>query len=151
MPASRRRKAIQSYGRGKVHTLHLVVPCKKKCLFDGTVTRKKVRLTAGDLVSFGKLPGTYSANLAGETSRYMIQLELQLQGARTTHKDVGGDYFHGKQPDIGELSGRAIFAPFSPDGRGWVQSTEPASTNSSGASPCCFRSPATCKGCRTPA
>ena len=73
-----------------------------------------MRITAGDLVSFGKLSDMYSANLAGETSLYMTQLELQLQGARTTHKDVRGAYIHGKQPDIGKPSGRAIFAPIPP-------------------------------------
>ena len=89
----------KSHDRGKVHTLRLVVPCKKKRNVDGAVTRKKVLLTAGDLVSFGKLPGTYFANLAGETSRYITKIELQNKGARTVHKDVrGGAYFHGKQP-----------------------------------------------------
>ena len=57
-----------------------------------------MRLTAGDLVSFGKLPGTFFANLAGETSRYMTQLELQLQGARTPQKDVGGATSKGGSP-----------------------------------------------------
>ena len=66
-----RRKAIQSHGRGKVNTPRLVVLCKEKRNVDGAVTRKKVRLTTGDLVSFGNLPDTYSANLAGGSSRYM--------------------------------------------------------------------------------
>ena len=66
VPASRRRKSIQSHGRGKVHTFRLVVPCKEKHKVDGAVARKKMRLTAGGLVSLGKLSGTYSANLAGE-------------------------------------------------------------------------------------
>ena len=57
---------------------------------DGDPTRKKARITAGDLVARGRVPDTYSANLAVETSRYMAQLELQMEGARTTHKDVGG-------------------------------------------------------------
>ena len=47
----------------------------------------------------------------------MPQLELQLPSARTIHKDVGGGYFHGKQLDIGEPSGRTIFAPIPP---GWA-------------------------------
>lgn len=38
-------------------------------------------------------------------------MELQLKGARTVHKDKGGDYFHGKQLNIRTPSGRAIFAP----------------------------------------
>ena len=41
----------------------------------------------------------------------MTQLELRLKGTRTAHKDIGGTYFHGKQPDIGTASDRAIFAP----------------------------------------
>ena len=90
VPASRRRTAIADHGRGKTDTLRLVVPCKEKRNAGGVVTRKKVRITARDLVSLGKIPGMYSAKLAGETSRYMTQLELQLKGARTVHKDVGG-------------------------------------------------------------
>ena len=109
VPASRRRKTIAHHGRGKTHTLRLVVPCKEKRNADGVVTRKKVRIAAGNLTFFGKIPGTYSANLAGETSRYMTQLELQLKEARTAHKDVGGGYFNGKQPDIGKPTGRATF------------------------------------------
>ena len=81
VPASRRRKAIQDHGRGKTHMLRLVVPCKEKRNADCAVTNKKLRIAAGDLVSFVKLPDTYSANLAGETSWYMTQLELQLEGA----------------------------------------------------------------------
>ena len=90
VPASRRRRAIQDHGRGKAHMLRRVLPCKEKRNVDGAEARKKVRLTAGDFVSFGKLPVKYSANLAGETSRYMTQLELQLLDARTTHKGVWG-------------------------------------------------------------
>ena len=74
------------------------------------MTRKKARITTGDLVSNGKIPGTFSVNLAGETSRYTTQLELQPKGARTVHKDVGGAYFHGKQPGMCTPSGRATFA-----------------------------------------
>ena len=55
------------HGQGKTHTLRLVAPCKVKRNVDGVETRRKVRITAGNLASFGKLPGTYSANLAGET------------------------------------------------------------------------------------
>ena len=47
----------------------------------------------------------------------MTQIELQNESARTVHKDMGGAYFHGKQPDIGKPSGRAIFAPIHP---GWA-------------------------------
>ena len=57
---------------------------------DGAVTRKKARIAASGIVSNGKIPDTFSANLAGETSRYMTQIELQNEGARTVHKDVGG-------------------------------------------------------------
>ena len=54
VPASTRRKAIENHGRGKVHALRLDVPCKEKRNADGDVTRKKARITAGDLVTFGK-------------------------------------------------------------------------------------------------
>ena len=90
VPATTRRDAIRKHGKGKVHTLHLVVPCKEKRNADGEVTRKKVRITAADLVSNGKIANTFAANLAGETSRLLTQLELGLPGARTVHKDVGG-------------------------------------------------------------
>ena len=116
VPATTRRDAIRKHGKGKVHTLHLVVPCKEKRNADGEVTRKKVRITAADLVSNGKIANTFAANLAGETSRLLTQLELGLPGARTVHKDVGGAYFHGKQPPIDSEGGRAIFAPIPP---GW--------------------------------
>ena len=78
-----RREAIRERGKGKVHTLHLVVPCKEKRNSDGEVTRKKVRITAADQVSNGRIANKFAANLAGETSRLLIQLELGLPGART--------------------------------------------------------------------
>ena len=91
VPACRRRKAIADHGRGKTHTLRLVVPCEEKRNAEGFMIRKKVRITAGDLVSFELIPDKYSANfLAGENSRYMTQLELQLKDSRTAHKDRGG-------------------------------------------------------------
>ena len=78
------------------------------------MTRKKVRITAAVLVSNGKIANTFAANLAGETSRLLTQLELGLPGARTVHNDVGVAYFHGKQPPIDSEGGRAIFAPVPP-------------------------------------
>ena len=87
------------HGKGKVHTLHLVVPCKEKRNSDGEVTRKKARITAADLVSNGKITSTFAANLAGETSRFLTQLELGLPGAQTVHNDVGGGRtFTGSSP-----------------------------------------------------
>ena len=65
VPASARRNAINEHGRGKVHTLHLVMPCKEKRNSDGEVTRKKVRITAADLVSNGRIASTFAANLEG--------------------------------------------------------------------------------------
>ena len=118
MPARRRRELIAQHRRGKARTLRLVVPFKKKRNADSAVTRKKARITAGDLVSSGKIPDTFSASLAGETSRYIAQIELQNKGARTVQRDVGGAYFHGKQPDIEKPSGRAISAPIPP---GWAE------------------------------
>ena len=114
VPARRRRELIGKYRRGEIHTLRLVVPFKEKRNVDGAGTRKKARTTAGGLVSNEKIPGTFPANMACKTSQYMTQLELQLKGARTGHKDVGGGYFHGKQPDIEMASGRAIFFPIPP-------------------------------------
>jgi len=75
VPARRRRELIAQHGRGKVHTLRLVVPFKEKRNADGAVARKKARISAGDLVSYGKIPNTFFANLADETSRYMTQLK----------------------------------------------------------------------------
>ena len=71
-----RSELIARHGRGRAQTLRLVVPCEVKRNADGAVARKKAEITAGDLVSNGKAPGTFSANLAGETSRFMTQLEL---------------------------------------------------------------------------
>ena len=48
------------------------------------------------MLSKRKDPDRCSANFAGESSRYMTQLKLQMEGARTTHKDMGGAYFHGR-------------------------------------------------------
>ena len=113
VPARRRREHIGRYGRGKVYALRLAVPLKEKRNADGSTTGKEARVTAGDLTSNGKIPGMFSVNPAGETSRLMTQLGLKFKGARATHKGVwaGGGYFHGKQPDIELASGRAIFAP----------------------------------------
>ena len=47
----------------------------------------------------------------------MAQLELQIEGAHTTHKDVGEARFHGRQPPIEFPGGRAIFARIPP---GWA-------------------------------
>ena len=69
------------------------------------------------MLSRGKVPNTYSANLTGETSRYMAQLELQMEGARTTHMDVGEAYFHCQKPAVESPGGRAIFARIS---SGWA-------------------------------
>ena len=69
VPAKRRRELIAEHGRGKVHTPRLGVPFKGKHNADGAMARGNARLTAGGLVSTGKIPGTFSANLDGETSR----------------------------------------------------------------------------------
>ena len=67
--ARRRRGLIERHVRGKVHTLRLVIPFKESRNVDGAATRKKARTTAGKVVSNGKIPGTFSATLAGETSQ----------------------------------------------------------------------------------
>ena len=103
------------HGRGKVHTLHLVVPCKEKRNSDGEVTRKKAGITAADLVSNGKIARTFAVNFAGKTSRLLTQLELGFSGARTVHKDVGGAYFHGKQPPVNSEGGARFSPPFRRD------------------------------------
>ena len=123
VPARRRREHIAQHGRGKAHTLRLVVPFKEKRNFGGAVARKKARIAAGDLVSNGKIPDAFSANLAGENLRFMPQVELQNKGARTAHKAVGGAYFYGKQPGIEKPSGRAIFAPIRLGGVGREERT----------------------------
>ena len=74
------------------------------------MTRKKARATAGDLTSNGEIPDASSADLAGEATQYITQLERQLKGARTTHKDVGGD-FHG---DFMAANRRASWLPSPP-------------------------------------
>ena len=74
VPARRQRELITQHGRGKTHTLRLVVPFKEKRNAGGSVTRKKARNTAGDYVFNVKIPSTFSANLAGENSRYMTQV-----------------------------------------------------------------------------
>ena len=136
VPASRRRKAIQDHGRRKAHTLRLVVPCKEKRNADGAAARKKARATAGDLVSNGKIPRTFSANLAGETSRYMTQLELQNKGDRTAHKAVwGGVTSTGSSPTSGSQAAEPSLLPFPTTGRGWTQITGYASTSTSAGSP----------------
>ena len=78
VPARERRDLIQKLGREKVLTPDLVVPFQPKRDAGGNPTSKKARITAGDLLSRGKVPNTYPANLAGETSRYMTQLELKI-------------------------------------------------------------------------
>ena len=91
VPARKRLEAIKMHRRGQVRTPHLVVPFKKKRNSDGEVTRKKVHTTAADSVSNGRIASTFAANLAGKTSRHLTQLELGLPGARTAHKDMGGE------------------------------------------------------------
>ena len=54
----------------------------KKLDAENNPTRSKVRITAGYLVSSGNVLDTYSANLAGETPRYIAQLNLQMEGFR---------------------------------------------------------------------
>ena len=73
-PARSRSELIREHGRGKAHTPRLVAPFKVKRNADCTATRKKARITAGDLNSNEKIPGASSATLTGETSRYMTQL-----------------------------------------------------------------------------
>ena len=117
MPARRRRELIAQHGRGKVHTLRLVVLSKEKRNADGAVNRKKAMITAGDLVSNEKIPGTFSANLAGETSRYMTQIELQNKGAGTVHKDLGGLISTGSSPTSGSQAAEPSLPPFPSAGR----------------------------------
>ena len=68
-------------------------------------------------MSNGRIDSAFTAKLAGGTTRLLTQLELGLSGARTVYKDVGGAYFHGKQPPSDSEKGRAIFAPIPP---GWA-------------------------------
>ena len=112
-----RRDLIQKHGRRKLLTLGLVVPCVQKRDADGNPTWKEGRITAGNLMARGEVPGTYSLNLAGRALRYMAQLELQMEGDLTTHKDLGGAYFHGRKTPIEPPGGRAIFDRTPP---GWA-------------------------------
>ena len=66
VPVRRRCELIAQHCSSKAHTLRLVVSFKEKRSVDGAVTRKKARITAGDLISNGKIPDTFSANLAGD-------------------------------------------------------------------------------------
>ena len=76
-----------------------MVPCQEKRYSNGEVTRKKVRITAADLVSNCRTANKSAENLAGETPRLLTQLELGLPGARTVHKDVGrGNISMGSSP-----------------------------------------------------
>ena len=68
-------------------------------------------------MSNGRIASTVAANLAGEISRHLTQLEPGRPGARAVNKDVGGAYFHGKEPPVDSRGGRAIFAPIPP---GWA-------------------------------
>ena len=56
-------------------TLDLAVPFVQKRDAGRIPTRKKERITAGDLLSRAKVPVTYSTNLEGKTSRYIPKLE----------------------------------------------------------------------------
>ena len=82
--------AIEMYGRGKVQTLHLVVPFKEKRNSDGGHQKESPHITAADLVSNGRTTSTFAASPAGKTSRHLTQLELGRSSARTAHKDVWG-------------------------------------------------------------
>ena len=135
VPACTRRGAIRMHGKGKTRTLHLVVPCKEKRNSDGEVTKIKVRITAADLVSNGKIANTVAANRAGETSRLLTQLELGLPGARTLHKDVGGAYFHWKQPPVDSEGGGRDLCSHHGGGADLAPATACASTRSRGGSP----------------
>ena len=149
--ARRRREIIGKYGRGKVQTLRLVVQFKEKRNADDTVTAKMARAAAGDLTSNGKIPCTFPANLAGETWRYMTQLELQLKGARTTHKNLGGGLL--PRDAARHRDGERESSPHPPPlaGQGYARSTCFTSTSTSAGSLLSSRSLATFWGCNTPA
>ena len=114
VPLTDRAEKIRKYGKTKVHTLHLVVPCKEKRDSDGGFTRRKIRITTADLVSLRKIPNTFAANISADSGRYMAQLELELRAARSEHWDVGGAYFHGTPDPPESPGGRVIYAPVPP-------------------------------------
>ena len=92
--ARERRDLIQKLGRRKVLALDLVVPFVQKRDAGDNLTRKKASITtAGNLLSKGKVPNTCSVYLVCVAPRYMAQLVLQMERARTTHMDVGGPTF----------------------------------------------------------
>ena len=135
VPARRRRETTKMHGRGKVRTPTLVVPFKEKRNFDGEVIRKKARITAADLVLNGRTASTVSANLTGETSSHLTQLELGLPGARTVHKDVGERTSMEGNPRL-TWRGGARYSPTScRGGPGSALATGSASTRSRGACP----------------
>ena len=64
------------HGRGKFHTLRIIVLFKKKNNAGAySAKARKAKATAGDLNFNAKAPGTSPANLAAGTSRYITQLE----------------------------------------------------------------------------
>ena len=103
------------HGKGKVHTLHLVVPCKEKRNSDGEVTRKKVRITAADLVSNGKIASTFAANLAGRHRATLRNSSSGFRGRGRCTRTCGGRTSTGNSPRSTQRGG-AIFAPIPP---GW--------------------------------
>ena len=89
-------------------------PFKEKRNSNGEVTIKKACITAADLVLNGRISSTFAANLAGETSRLLTQLELGLPGARTVPKDVGGGVLPREETPSRLVGGASISASIPP-------------------------------------
>ena len=78
--ASTRRNAIKMHGKGKAHTLHLVMPFKEKRNSEGEVTRKKARITAVDLVSNGRTAYTFSFDAAQGGEAVVLRIVGKVPG-----------------------------------------------------------------------
>ena len=99
-----------------VLTPYLAVPFVQKRSADGNPSRKKARITTGDLVS-GERPGNPVLQPGwGDLALYDAARTAAGGGGRTAHKDVGGAV-HGRQTLIEARGGRAVFARIPP---GWA-------------------------------
>ena len=106
------RAARLAYG-DVFEILHLVTPCVIKHGADGTMARRKFRITAADArsrVGSKFAAETYSGAIDGSTVRFLTKITLG-RGGVLRFLDVKGAYFEGTKVLPGEPGGRSIWAP----------------------------------------
>ena len=105
---------VARYGRPKVILLAMVVPYRIKYGPNGELIKYACRMTAADTKNYGDTVDTFSACVAPDTVRLMVQLHLNMPGSSISSEDVEAANYRGTPTPPEEPGGRVVFLHIPP-------------------------------------